>query len=112
MDNVWTGLFLAFLIILLFTTVVYFYVGYVGVSRLSYLDLRGAYSSALQQFAPDTFTFALWTMTPLYIVCAAALCIWVSAAVFGFLERPGWAYRIFFAFFILMGLMIWFYSIF
>lgn len=111
-EYIWNAAFLTFLIVLMFSTIVYFYIGYVGVSRLSYLDLKGAHSNALQTYAPDSFLFSMYTMTPLYITCAAALSVWVFAAVTGLLERPRWAYRIFFSFFILMGLMIWFYSIF
>lgn len=111
-EYLWNAVFLTYLVILTFVIIVFFYLGYLGVSHLSYLDISGAYNRVLETYAPQAYQYSIWTMTPLYTICAAETAIWIFAAVFGFFQKPGWTYRLIFAFFTIMGVTIWFYSIF
>ena len=105
-------LFIIYCIAFGFYTFLFFTVGFIGVERLMLVDLLHAQSNWLQSYAPNPPGFGIWTMRPLYIICAFVVVAWVLSAAFGLFSRKHYTQRFMTLLMIIMGLTIWFYSIF
>ena len=92
---------------------VFFAFGYYGVERLTAFDaIDSVKNLSSLTYAPNPVTYSIYTMTPAYIIGAIIVSLWVFFLVTGYFNKKGFLFKFIVLLFIVMGVMVWFYSIF
>ena len=113
MERSWLiALFLVYVATFVILTLIFFGVGYWGIVQRIGGNFENMAQNGLYIYSHDASSFAVLTMTPLFIIGAIELVAWIFLITYGLLSTPQDFFRSIMAFTLITGLVVWYYSIF